>query len=392
MKISQIAKRGIAAAMIAAFVFVAHATDSEAFGSDGINRTDPNFVTASLLWIGPGNEFFGCAGHSSIRLECPAYNLDYCFSCESESIRGNFGRFIMGRLKTGMFAIPTADFLKSYEALGRSATQYKLMLPPDAKQRLWKILDEKVEAGRCLPYDYIKYCCVQTMLQPLLQAIEPYRLETAPWPDVYKLTRREVLSDDLEWCPWTRLFLHTIAGTEVDCEVSPFKTVILSRDFVNLLKGATINGVHVIEGEGEVLLPYQKPAEKTVVTPIMVAMFVLFVSIVNLFLNTRIIDWIFLAFQSVLGLFLSHLVFVSTLPGTEWNWLLVPFNILPLIFWKWRQKWAGWFVAVLLLWEAGIMLYPHRVTDPAYPLFVGAYILVYLKFTNFKKMFRKGNV
>ena len=347
--------------------------------NDGIDRSDPNFVKASLLWIGPGEDFFGCAGHSSIRLECPKFNLDYCFSCETEGIWDNFYRFMMGDLKTGMFAIPTAEFLKSYEQLGRSATQYALTLPPDVKQRLWKILDEQVAAGRCLPYDYIKYCCVQTMLQPLLKAIPPYKLEPAPWPDVYKLTRREVLSDDLVWCPWTRFFLHTIAGTEVDREVSPMKTVILSRDFVNLLKGATIEGRHVIEGEGEVLQAFQKPAGTTIVTPVMVAVGLFALSVGNIFVRWKMCDWLFLAIQTLLGLLLTHLIFISHLPATEWNWLIVPFNLLPLLFWKWRAKWALWFAGLLVLWEIGMIAYPHRLTDPAYLVLVAAYIIMYAR-------------
>ena len=347
--------------------------------NDGIDRSDPNFVTASLLWLGAGGNFFGCAGHSSIRLECPTFNLDFCFTCESEGINEHFFRFLMGDLKTGMFAVPTKDFLAEYEKVGRSATQYKLVLPPDVKQRLWKILDDEVRAGRYLRYDYIKYCCVQTMLQPLLKAIPPYELKTAPWPDVYKLTRREVLANDLEWCPWTRFFLHTVAGTEVDREVSPFKAVILSRDFVNLLKGATIQGRHIIEDDGEVLIQSNAPKKTTVITPMIVAGLAFVVACINLLVKSKGIDWAFLAIQSLLGLLLSHLLFVSRLPATDWNWLIVPFNLLPTIFWKWRQKWALWFAAALVLWECGMILYPHRLTDSAYLVLVVAYIGMYAR-------------
>lgn len=351
--------------------------------NDGIDRNDPNFIRASLLWLGAGGNFFGCAGHSSIRLECPTFDLDFCFTCENEGIREHFFRFLMGDLKTGMFAVPTKDFLAEYEKVGRSATQYRLTLPADVKQRLWKILDKEVLAGRYLPYDYIKYCCVQTMLQPLLKAIPPYELKTAPWPDIYKLTRREVLANDLEWCPWTRFFLHTIAGTEVDRVVSPYKTVILSRDFVNLLKDATIHGRHIIEEDGEVLVQISKPTKTTIVTPMIAAVFAVCASCVNLFCKTKWIDWIFLAFQSLLGFLLSHLLFISNLPATDWNWLIVPFNPLPLIFWKWRKTWALGFLGVLLAWEAFMIFAPHRLTDPAYLVLVGAYILFYLKFTRF---------
>ncbi len=347
--------------------------------NDGIDRSDPNFVTASLLWIGPGKEFFGCAGHSSIRLECPTFNLDYCFSCESESIKDNFFRFIMGDLKTGMFAIPTADFLKTYAQLGRSATQYKLNLPPEVKQRLWKILDDEVAAGRCLPYDYIKYCCVQTMLQPLLKAIPPDQLSLSPWSEIYKLTRRERLAIELDWCKWTGAFLELIAGVEVDRDVSNVEKVILSEDFVELLRGATINGKPIIDDEGVIVQPIQTPLKRTVFTPTMVAVVVLLVSLVNFFTRISLVDWLFLAFQSLIGLFLFHLLFFSSLPATGWNWLFVPFNPFPLIFWRWRKKWALWFASVLLLWEGFMILHPHRLTGSAYLVLVVAFVLMYVR-------------
>ena len=90
-----------------------------AFGNDGIDRTDPNFVTASLLVMSPGNELYSCAGHSCIRLECPTFNLDYCFSYESESVKEKVLSFFLGKLKMGMFAVPTAEWLKMYEDIGR---------------------------------------------------------------------------------------------------------------------------------------------------------------------------------------------------------------------------------------------------------------------------------
>ena len=259
--------------------------------NDNVNRADPNFVTASLLVIGPGNEFFGCAGHSSLRLECPKFNLDYCFSCESEAISSNAFRFVMGNLKMGMFAIPTKEFISLYEGLGRKATQYPLNLPADVKQRLWKSMDEKVAAGTCLHYDYIKYCCVQTVLQPILEAIKPYEVQFPTWSEKYRLTRREILADNLVWCPWTRIFLHTIAGTEVDHQVSNPRTVILSPDLVELLRGMRVLGKPVLEGEGVVLQAYQAPKPRIWVTPVLVACVCVGLAFLTWFFPCKWIVW-----------------------------------------------------------------------------------------------------
>lgn len=346
---------------------------------DNVDRNDPNFVKASLLVIGPGDEFFGCAGHSSLRLECPKFNLDYCFSCESESVRENPVRFVMGNLKMGMYAIPTAKFLSFYEKMDRRATQYPLNLPPDVKQRLWKILDDQVGQGTCLHYDYIRYCCVQTVLTPLLEAIKPQGITFAPWPEKYRKTRRELLAENLAWCPWTRFALHTIAGTAVDEKVSPVKTVILSPDLLEALRGARIAGQPVIAGEGEVLLPNQRITERGWFTPMVVACLLLAVAIAYWRFPAKGVAWAFLALQTVLGLLLAHLLLVSNLPATSWNWLIVPFNPLPLLFWKWRRRWALAFAGVLLVWVAGMALSPHQLTDPAYLVIALAYVVFYVK-------------
>ena len=91
----------------------------------------------------------------------------------------------------------------------------------------------------------------------------------------------------------------------------------------------------------------------------------------------RIISILFLSIQSLAGLFFFYLVFISDLPATSWHWLVIPFNPLPLVFWKWRRRWALWFVGILVAWEAYMLLSPHRLTDPAYLVLVAAYAVFY---------------
>ena len=89
--------------------------------NDGVDRTDPNFVTASLVIASPGEEFFSCVGHAFIRLECPTFKLDYCFSDESENVRDRVFAFLAGRLKMGMISVPTEKLLDEYRKDRRGA-------------------------------------------------------------------------------------------------------------------------------------------------------------------------------------------------------------------------------------------------------------------------------
>ena len=379
------------------FLLVANAAASsgDAF-NDGIDRSDPNFVTASLLVMSPGDELYSCAGHSCIRLECPTFNLDYCFSYESESVKEKVLSFFLGKLKMGMFAVPTVEWLKMYEDIGRGITQYRLNLPPAAKQRLWKLLDEKVAEGPNLPYDYLERGCAQADLSVLRKAAASQGssgiVVPSEWAPVREgqplsrpFTRRECVDTFTSApYPWNCFFLHAICGAELDREVSIAKSIVVPSDLLSLLRASTIDGKSVVEGEGVVLLPAKPDAggarssATAMFTPLVIASIAVALSVTNWFLKVNWLDWLFLAFQTLVGAFFTYLVAFSKLTATDWNWLIVPFNLLPLAFWKWRKKWALWFVGVLVLWEIGMIAAPHRLTDPAYLVLVAAYVSFYV--------------
>ena len=360
--------------------------------NDGIDRSDPSFVTASLLVMSPGSELYSCAGHSCIRLECPKFNLDLCFSYESEPIKEKVFTFFRGNLKMGMFAVPTAEYLKAGRQDGRGVMQYRLDLPPDVEQRLWKILDERAAQGVNLPYDYVKRGCGRSVRVVLQEALHPLRMELPPFPEKYKKTPRELWDAAVAGHPWNRFFLHSFCGTEHDRNLPDIEKIVVPDDLVEFLRMAKVNGKPIIDGEGVELVPINPVAggarsRATVLfTPLVVACVMVALSTTNWFVKVKWMDWLFLAFQSLAGAFVTYLVVFSALPATDWNWLIVPFNLLPLVLWKWRQTWALWVVGVLILWEAFMLLHPHRLTDPAYLVLVGAYIIFYLKFTRFGRV------
>ena len=370
-------------AFLAVVSLSAVAQSPNAAFNDGIDRSDPNFVTASLLVMSPGDELYSCAGHSCIRMECPTFNLDYCFSYEGESVKDKIGTFFMGKLKMGMFAIPTAEYIRLGRESQRGVMQYKLNLPPDAKQRLWKILDQGVAEGPSLPYDYVRRGCAQSTLINIINALKPYQLVVSHWPDKFSAcTRRELGDTATVDYPWHQFVLHFVCGIGLDTDVDNFGKVVISEDLLQILRLATINDRPVIENDGVELVKSSLIKKPCRVTPFAVSLAVVGLSFVNLFLKRNSVDFLMLGFQSFVGLLATLLLF-SGLPTTSWNWLIVPFNLLPLVFWKWRQKWALWFAGVLVLWEIGMIAYPHRLTDPAYLVLVGAYIIFYLKFTRF---------
>ncbi len=204
-------------------------------------------------------------------------------------------------------------------------------------------------------------------------------MQTSPWPEQYRKTRREIVADAVSRFSWNLFFLQAICGSELDWGVPNREKILLPDDLLAFLRSAKVAGMPLITEDGKELLAAAPLPAAPLVTPLAVAGLLLAVAVVNLFLKWRGIDWLFLAIQSLAGLFFTYLVFFSRLPATSWNWLLIPFNLLPLVFWKWRGKWALVFAGTLVLWEAGMILSPHRLTDPAYLVLVTAYIVLYAR-------------
>ena len=349
--------------------------------NDGIDRTDPNFVKASLIVVDPGEIMYSCFGHAVIRLECPKFDLDYCFSYESEGILENKWRFFWGDLKMGMFAVPTKEFLKPYAAEQRGVKQYALNLPADVKQRLWKYLDGKAAEGANLQYDQVKRCCAQSVYRQILHALEPLSVQHNYWPEGFSgdKTRREIAREFLAGLPWTSFVMSAVSGSVLDKQCSKSEKIIIPQDTVAVLQQATVNGVPIVGENAVQLLPAHPLKKPMAVTPMMIACVTLALSLVNLFAAHWAIDAGLLSLYSVFAFAFFFLVCLSTLPTNGWNWMLVPFNPLPVVLWRWRRVWGGAFAAFLGVFALVVSVMPHRVTEWPYVVFIVAFAILFAK-------------
>lgn len=334
------------------------------------------FVEAYLIMAEPGGELYSCAGHAALRLKCDTYKLDFCYSYESEPVSERVLTFLAGRLKMGMFAVPTEKYLSFYRDDRRGVRQYRLDLPEDAKKRLCKVMDDKVKEGVTLPYDFLERGCAQSALQCLIEALKPLSIDFGHWPDhILAKTRRELFSDGLDRFPWNRFFVYTLVGSEGDELVAPVKRVVMPRDLLAVLRQAKVVGRPVITGEGEQLVDSQPIAAASWFSPCVAGALVLLLALLSWVKALgRFLRPMLYGLYVAIAVFYTYLVFLSNLPATSWHWLVVPFNVLPIVFWKWRAKWRWYFVGVLVLWLAAMVAAPHRLTDPAYYLVVVAVV------------------
>lgn len=72
--------------------------------NDHVDRTAEDFVIASLLVADPGTVMYSVLGHACIRLQCPTFGMDYCFSYESD-VSQKVLSFLAGKLMMGLPAV-----------------------------------------------------------------------------------------------------------------------------------------------------------------------------------------------------------------------------------------------------------------------------------------------
>lgn len=358
---------------------------------DSLRQTD-DFVRASLVVTDPGEVLYSMLGHACLHLECPVFDMDYIFSYESESVENKVLRFLMGDLKMGMFPIETEEFIQLYRAEGRGVREYPLCLSPEQKTRLWQVLDDHVDEGVDLQYDYFHKGCAKSVVMVLSEVLRDQQITYAPWADKYTLyTQRELVQDAItsavkrgllseRSARWNAFFMYALIGSDGDKDYPCEKKLIVPNDLVEVWQQATVNGNLLLSKEANVL--YEAPPKnfsRCWLTPTMLAVVLLLLALVGWWTEWKCLSWLVLLAVSAVGTLMTYLLLFSALPCTTWNWLIIPFNLLPLIAWRWRRYWALPYAGIVSLWVVGMLCWPHRIVDPAYLVLALAEIVVFLQ-------------
>jgi hypothetical protein len=350
--------------------------------NDNIDRTAEDFVIASLLVADPGTVLYSVLGHACIRLQCPAFDLDYCFSYEAEDVSQKVLSFLAGNLQMGLYAIPVEEYCEQYRKDGRGVYEYKLNLPVEIKQELWRVLDEHVEEGQKLPYDYYHRGCAITIVDFVKEALG--ELDIVYDKSLYELqpTARELCIENSQQSLWVQFVALFLVGNEADISLVGEKQLIIPTDLVDAWQKATVNGKPLLASKPAVLVEGEPQVNDGWFTPMVLAIILLVLSIANLFWSRPYFDWVMLTAQTLVGCGMTYLIFFSDLCCTEWNWLVIPFNPLPAIFWKWRKYWALPYAGVLAVWcvaMTAITIWGHARVNWSHIVLVLSFAVILLK-------------
>lgn len=353
------------------------------------DSVDNDFVIASLVVADPGNVLYSTVGHVALRMQCPSAGLDYVFTYESEPVPRKVPTFLAGQLKMGMFAVPFQDYLSIYKEEHRGVKEYTLNLPLDVKRNLWRVCDDHVAEGPNLPYDYLERGCAHSALTIIEEGLDTIPINFGKWPEhLTTLNRRQIVHSHLDNHLWTRAFLYLICNGEVTDELPEHDKVIIPSDLVEVLKTATLAGTPLITKAPTVILPSEHHPEAHWFSPLLLSFVILALTILCILLRRRVMDYVLLALQFLLGAFTLYLVLASTLVCTQSSPLLVPFCPLALVLWRWRRYWCLPYAVVIGIWIVCALCWPYALTDPAYIVLSAALMASYI---NMYLQSKKGN-
>lgn len=349
--------------------------------NDTIDRLAEDFVSVSLMVADPTDwrdDVLGVQGHAFLRLQCPVFDLDYCFSYESESVNTQLSKYAKGQLKMGMFAIPTDEYLEDYRNWNRAVHEYRLNLPPEVETRLWEIMDNKLSKGLSMKLDLSRRGCAISAVHFIKAALQDIPIVYPQGTRYETLSRREILYQDLEAHPWLRLISGIMVPNAYDKDCPIDEKLIVPADLAEIWMQSTVNGTVFAEYVGDIVQSsYVEENEPPFITPQKLAWAILLITILLIALGLKWWSWVLLGIQFLLGILLLYAaLFTQQFVGAAW-FMMVLFNPLPLLLWKWRKYWQLPYAVVLLIEAVVLICWPHMLVEPSYLILILSYIVLF---------------
>lgn len=350
--------------------------------NDNVDRTAEDFVIASILISEPVEGMLSLAGHTAVRVQCPVFGLDYVYHYimvnQDNSISENRA-LLTGQFYVQMVADTFATYVQNSEDINRGLTEYRLYLTPQEEQKLWQILDEELVSGKQLKYDFVQEGCAVKTKKLVERVLGKKHLDYSACDPRFSAPQYELVSAAMQHAPWMRFVMLTAMYGHTK-QSGYANNLLIPADLAAAWQTATVDGRPLLS-DGVRIVANNYYQSDGWFTPLRLAIMLLVISIIGLFVSKPYTDWIILGMQ----LLMSVLVLLFSVMGSTfivWNWLLIPFNILPAICWKWRKYWALPYAVVLAVWCLVMVFVPHMLVDTTHIILALAFVIMLLKQSN----------
>ena len=279
---------------------------------------------ASILTCGLGPESYAMYGHTGIRIQDSIQNLDvvYNYGAFDFSTPNFIGRFIKGDLQYFVTNGTFVDFYFNYQAENREIIEQELALSPSQINNLFQQLNQSVYSDeRYYTYKFIDRNCT-TMVVDKINGIlgkEYIKSETS------KLSYREILYPYMTDF-YMKLGIQLIFGAKVD---QPATRLFLPYEFEKAISKTKVNNAF-LEKTNKTILQVTKP--EVPFNWLNSIYSLITVLLILAILNKKWIKFSYFIFAGLLGLFFSLVGLYSLHEEILWNYNILLFNPLLLVF------------------------------------------------------------
>ena len=344
----------------------------------------------SLLTCAEGEDIYSLFGHSAIRVNDPANNIDNCYNWgmfEFDSDEIVFAtKFTKGRLKYYMDEQDFRYFMMEYDYFQRTVKEQVLNLTHEQKNKLWMALKENyLPENRVYKYDFFFDNCA-TRIRDILQNTIGDNLVLKAHPNENTYSLRELLNNTINHMPWLGFGMDLALGSKVDIKANNNRMMFLPKYMYAIYADSEvlINGKPqpLILSERTLINGINHKAESSFWSAPTLLFWVLFVISVILTLNkirflTKLWDATLLLVFGLLGIIIVFLWF-----GTDHHTMRPNFNVLwanplylffllPLMHKKLHKKLHKAYLgmaALLILVIFGAMIIPQEFNPASSPI------------------------
>ena len=290
-----------------------------------------NQAKVSILTCGLGPESYAMYGHTGIRIQDNALGIDvvYNYGAFDFSTPNFIGKFIKGDLQYFVTNGSYIDFYYNYQAENREIIEQNLKLSSTQINQLFEQLNASVYSeDRFYTYKFIDRNCTTMVVDKINSTLGSEYIKSQTSNQSY----REILYPYMSNF-YMKLGIQLIFGTKVD---EPATRLFLPYEFKKAISSTKING-NTIEQSNKTVLEARK-------TDIPFNGLNSIYSLIGALLLLVILGkkWIkisYFIFAGLLGIFFSLVGLYSLHEEIVWNYNILLFNPLLLIFawYYWKQ-------------------------------------------------------
>ncbi|MDR2926946.1 MAG: DUF4105 domain-containing protein [Cytophagaceae bacterium] len=294
----------------------------------------------SILTCSPGEELYATFGHTSIRVNDPANNIDLAYNYGTFDFHVDwfYLKFARGGLNYKLSVHPYNSFWFEYKNDERSIWEQTLNLSQNEKQRLFEALTVNAQPeNREYKYHFFFDNCATRIRDMIVDNLDcTLKFEEPDY--VGTMTFRTTIATYLEKKTWTKFGLDLILGKPTDDFVDKNSVQFLPDYLMEQLALARRDSDNsMIVANTNTILEFDNYSQKTFWTPVIifsiVCLIVILISIYDFRKNkcSRWLDFILFSAAGLLGVLIVFLWFFTSHTVTGPNWHILWANPLLLI-------------------------------------------------------------